>query len=118
MVDATRMPLTYIALMVADWCAMSDEKSTDPYEWAKNNINVRWKFTKEQEALIYELLNKLYTVNFSYNDWIGTTAYYYPRGWSGNIKNSDNTFSIRGFTSTKEELVNTLINMAKNYTKE
>jgi len=59
-VDATNMPLTYISTMVADWCAMSEEKNSNPYDWAKNNINVRWKFTKEQENFIYELLDKIW----------------------------------------------------------
>jgi len=59
-VDATRMPPTYVALMVADWLAMSEELNTDPREWAFNNINKRWKFTKEQEDLIYNLIDELW----------------------------------------------------------
>jgi hypothetical protein len=59
-VNATKMPLTYIATMVADWLAMADEKKTDPYKWAKDNINKRWNFTKEQEKFIYELMNELW----------------------------------------------------------
>lgn len=62
MTDATLMPLSYIAIMVADWLAMSEEFSTNPYDWAKNNINVRWRFTTEQEKLIYDLLKKLYII--------------------------------------------------------
>ena len=60
MVDATKMPLSYIAAMTADWLAMSAEKKTCPYEWSKKNINIRWKFTKEQEKLIYDLLDRLW----------------------------------------------------------
>jgi hypothetical protein len=60
MVDATKMPLTYAAAMIADWLAMSDEKKTDPFKWAKDNINIRWKFTKEQEEFIYDLISKLW----------------------------------------------------------
>ena len=60
MVDATKMPLSYVASMVADWCAMSEEKKSCPYDWAKKNINVRWKLTKEQENLIYDLLDKIW----------------------------------------------------------
>ena len=59
-VDATKMPLTYVASMIADWLAMSDEKKTDPYKWAKENISKRWKFTKEQEDFIYDLMDKLW----------------------------------------------------------
>ena len=60
MVDATDMPLTYVAAMVADWLAMSEEKKTDPYEWAKNNIHKRWHFTENQIKLIYDLLDRLW----------------------------------------------------------
>jgi hypothetical protein len=114
-VDATQMPLTAIACMVADWCAMSDEKNSDPYDWAKNNINIRWKFTKEQEAFIYEMLNRLYKYQEQYNDWIISSAYYFPRGWGGNIKYGDKTLTIRGYESSKEKLITTLKNMANNY---
>ena len=59
-VDATKMPLNYIAAMVADWMAMSEEKGTDPYKWCEMNINKRWKFTEEQVLLIYDLLEKIW----------------------------------------------------------
>ena len=39
---------------------MSEEKKSCPYDWAKKNINVRWKLTKEQENLIYDLLDKIW----------------------------------------------------------
>lgn len=61
MVDATSMPLTYVASMVADWLAMSSEKKTNPYEWAEKNINKRWKFNKDQVKLIYDLLDKIWS---------------------------------------------------------
>lgn len=60
MVDATKMTDLDIGEMVADWLAMSDEKKTNPNDWAKKNINIRWKFTKEQESLIYELIENIY----------------------------------------------------------
>lgn len=60
MVDATKMPLYAIIEMVADWCAMSEEKGTDPYKWCEMNINKRWKFTEEQVKLIYDLLEKIW----------------------------------------------------------
>jgi len=59
-VDATKMQLEYIACMVADWCAMSEERNSDPYKWAKDNINVRWQFTPEQENFIYDLLDEVW----------------------------------------------------------
>ncbi len=58
-VDATDMPLSYVACMVADWMAMDEEKRTDSMSWAKQNINKRWKFSKEQEDFIYDLLDKV-----------------------------------------------------------
>lgn len=59
-IDCTDMPLSYIACMVADWLAMSLEKKTNPYEWAKSNIGVRWKFDKEQINFIYKLIDKIW----------------------------------------------------------
>lgn len=64
-VDATKMPTPYLASMCADWCAMSEEKGTSPYDWAKNNINIRWKFTKEQESFIYDTLDKIWVKEIS-----------------------------------------------------
>ena len=60
MVNATTMPLSYVASMVADWMAMSEEKGTNPAEWAKANINKRWEFTVDQIELIYDLLDELW----------------------------------------------------------
>ena len=37
--------------------AMAEEKNTNPYDWARTNVNIRWKFTSKQENLIYERLN-------------------------------------------------------------
>ena len=59
-VDATKMPLTYVACMVADWCAMAEELKNSPIDWADNNINVRWKFTDEQRNFIYKLLKEIW----------------------------------------------------------
>jgi hypothetical protein len=59
-VDGTKMPDTYIASMVADWLAMSEEKNTDPYEWVDKNINKRWKFTTNQVNLINDLLDEVW----------------------------------------------------------
>lgn len=60
-IDATKMPLTYIAAKCADWCAMAEELGTNsPQDWAKKNVNVRWKFTDEQVQLIYDILNAVW----------------------------------------------------------
>jgi hypothetical protein len=55
-VDATRMPLSYVAAMVADWKAMAIEKGTSLKEWADKNIGIRWKFNDNQKRLIYDLI--------------------------------------------------------------
>lgn len=60
MIDATKMPELDVAEMVADWMAMSEEKGTDPSDWAKKNVNKRWKFDKDQEDLIYELIDAIW----------------------------------------------------------
>jgi hypothetical protein len=58
-VDATKMPLDYVAAMVADWLAMSEEKGTSIGSWVSKNVNVRWKFTPEQVALIDKLVDQV-----------------------------------------------------------
>jgi hypothetical protein len=58
-VDATKMPLSYVAVMVADWCAVSEEKGTSVKDWIKNNVNIRWVFTSEQVALINKIVGML-----------------------------------------------------------
>ena len=60
MIDATKMPELDIAGMVADWCAMSEEKDSKPKDWADKNVNVRWKFSDDQKDLIYELIEAVW----------------------------------------------------------
>jgi len=59
MVDATKMPDLAIGEMLADWCAVSQEKGTSLNGWADKNVNVRWKFNDKQKDLIYELVEFL-----------------------------------------------------------
>jgi len=59
-IDATKMKDLDIAEMVCDWFAVSEERGTDPEDWANKNVNKRWKFTKHQEALIYELIEAIW----------------------------------------------------------
>lgn len=56
-VNGAKMPMTYVAAMVADWMAMSEELGGHPANWAKDNINVRWKFNDYQICLINDLIN-------------------------------------------------------------
>jgi hypothetical protein len=56
-IDATKMSVRNIAEMAADWMAVSEEKGTNPKEWAADNIGKRWIFNPMQINLIYELLN-------------------------------------------------------------
>ena len=55
--NAVAMHDVYIAEMVADWAAMSQEKNNSLKEWADNNVNVRWEFNDYQVTLIYKLIN-------------------------------------------------------------
>lgn len=59
-VDATRMPEIAIAEMCADWAAMGEELGNSPLDWAESQIGKRWRFTVEQEALIYTLLEAIW----------------------------------------------------------
>jgi len=60
LIFAQDMPLIYIAEMVADWCAVSEERGTHPKDWADMNIGTRWDFTKDQSGLIYKLINSVF----------------------------------------------------------
>ena len=59
-VSGEKMSNTDIAEMVADWCGMSEERGGHPKDWAKSNINIRWKFTPEQEKLIYDIIDQVW----------------------------------------------------------
>jgi len=60
MIDATKMEDIDVAEMCCDWMAMSEEKDGTPKSWADKNVNIRWKFTKEQKDLIYELIDAVW----------------------------------------------------------
>lgn len=59
-VDGTWMEDLDIGEMCSDWMAMSEEKGTSPKTWADKNVNIRWKFDKDQVDLIYELIENVY----------------------------------------------------------
>ena len=80
MANATTMPLSYVAAMVADWMAMSEEKGTNPADWAKANIDKRWKFTDEQKDLIWDLLDSVWQTKK-----IGLGLYFKGGPGSGNF---------------------------------
>ena len=56
MIDSSKMQDLDIGEMLADWFAMSEEKDSDPKDWADKNVNVKWKFTDKQKDLIYEII--------------------------------------------------------------
>jgi hypothetical protein len=60
MVDGTKMPLTYVACMMADWFAMSEELRTDLMDWMSKNVNTRWSFTVSQIALMNRLKERVW----------------------------------------------------------
>ena len=60
LIDATKMPDVYIIEMACDWTAVSQERKTSPFDWADNNVNIRWKFTDKQKKLIYDVLSIVY----------------------------------------------------------
>ena len=59
-IDATKMPAHAILEMVADWCAMSEEKGNTPQAWADMVVNKRWKFTPAQVDLIYKAMENVW----------------------------------------------------------
>mgnify|MGYP005841254943 CR=1 FL=1 len=60
-IDATKMDTLSIGEMVADWCAMSEEKGENgPKKWADKNIDIRWKFKKDHKNLIYKLIEEIW----------------------------------------------------------
>lgn len=61
LIDCTKMPTLSICEMVADWCAMSEEKGGNPKDWADKNVGIRWKFNNNQIKLIYDLISKIWS---------------------------------------------------------
>lgn len=61
MVDGTRMSDIGLVEMCCDWVAMSQEKlgHNSAHDWAKANVNVRWKFSEKQKKRIYTTLDAL-----------------------------------------------------------
>ena len=60
-INAFAMPDINIGEMVCDWCAVSEERNTNPIDWADSNISKRWLFSNRQVELIYYLIHELYS---------------------------------------------------------
>jgi len=58
--DVNKMPELDIAEMVADWAAMSEEKSSDLKEWVDANIDRKWKFNADKKKQVYALVDLFY----------------------------------------------------------
>lgn len=59
-VDASRMPKMDMAEMCADLMSMSKELGGRPQDFYTNNINKRWKFTKEQQDFMMNIFNNVW----------------------------------------------------------
>jgi hypothetical protein len=55
-INATKMNAVSLAEMVCDWCAVSEEKNTCPYEWLDKNLNTRWYFNNGQIKFVKQIL--------------------------------------------------------------
>lgn len=62
LIDARSMGILPIAEMVADWCAVAEERGNTAKDWADSNIGVRWDFDKDQQQLIYGLITEIWEV--------------------------------------------------------
>jgi len=56
MINATKMPLSSIIEMVADWTAVGFERGNTAIDWFENNVLVSTAFTEQQVDWIYECL--------------------------------------------------------------
>lgn len=59
-VDATKMERWAMVEMVADWCAMSEERGTSPFDWYNKNVGKRWKFTTDQCTIIHMMIVEMW----------------------------------------------------------
>jgi len=53
-INALSMPDFFIAEMICDWKAMSQELNTNIYVWIKTNVGKRWLFSEKQQELIMQ----------------------------------------------------------------
>ncbi len=59
-INAEKMGDVDIAEMVADWCAISEEKKGHPMKWYNDNKDVRWKFSNTQDKLIKDIIENVW----------------------------------------------------------
>jgi len=59
MIDATAMNKISIMEMICDWVSVSQERGSDPRDWAEMNIGKRWKFSETQINLIFNIIDLL-----------------------------------------------------------
>ena len=59
-VNAYKMPEIDMAEMCADLCAMAKKLGGTPQDFYKENINKRWKFTKEQQTFMINIFNEVW----------------------------------------------------------
>lgn len=60
-VEATKMPEIALIEMVADWCAVAEEKGTNtPLEWFERVNGKRWIFTNKQQEVIKDLISQMW----------------------------------------------------------
>jgi hypothetical protein len=57
--NINNMPNYYLAEMVCDWCAMSQEKGNSLKGWADSKVGSKWKFNPEQTKFIYKMIEVL-----------------------------------------------------------
>jgi len=55
-INAFSMPDIYVAEMVADWLAMSEELGTSITDWIKKVVGIRWKFSEKQIGIINDIV--------------------------------------------------------------
>ena len=55
-VDATKMD----CISLIEMCAMSQQLRNCPLQWAKTNINVKWRFSQKQIEFIFKILTKMW----------------------------------------------------------
>ena len=58
-IDCSKMPLTHVAHMVADWLAMGEELGNTAREWADKTVNKRWNFTPKQVDIIDTIIKSI-----------------------------------------------------------
>lgn len=59
-IEIKNMPFMFLCEMVADWCAMSEERGNTPKEWAEKVIGKRWSFPDKQVKQIYKLIEEIW----------------------------------------------------------